>query len=193
LQDARFLFMCLSIGFMFSGIPLYIGSAASFVMDLLHLPETAFAWLFVPLISGVVIGSATAQHLLKREAFPSERLIRGGMLICIAAALWNIAYTSQGAISLPWAVLPIALYTFGMALATPSMVIEALNRLPSTHGLSASLQGFIQMMIFTLVAGIAAPLLFDSALKLALGMCLGIAVGIALWIATHVGRKAVAR
>jgi hypothetical protein len=37
----------------FGGLSLYIGSAANFVMEILHLPETAFAWMFIPLISGM--------------------------------------------------------------------------------------------------------------------------------------------
>jgi MFS transporter, DHA1 family, multidrug resistance protein len=185
LRDARFVLMCLSIGFLFSGVPLYVGSAAPFIFDILHLPETAFAWLFVPLIAGVVLGSATAEQLLKRYPGISQQLLHWGMAICVVAGAINIAYTSFAVAAIPYAVAPIALYTFGVSLATPSMMVQTLDRLPTMHGLSASMQGFIQMMIFTAVTGIVSPMLFDSPLKLAVGMAVGVTVGIALWVGTH--------
>ncbi|UUZ48457.1 hypothetical protein LP420_37875 [Massilia sp. B-10] len=40
---------------------------------------------------------------------------------------------------------------------------------------------FIQMMLFALVSGLVAPLLFDSALKLALGVLAGLAGSFACW------------
>lgn len=181
LRDVRFVVMCVSIGLMFTGIPLYIGAAAPFVMNILHLPETAFGWLFIPIISGVVIGSATAERLIKRHPNISARLIRWGMTISILAAGINVLHAGSSDFRIPYAVMPLAMYTFGVSLAMPGMVIQALGRLPTMHGLAASLQGFIQMMIFTVVAGIVAPLLFDSAVKLAVGMSAGIALGIVLW------------
>ena len=58
LRNPRFLLLSLTVGMAFGGLSLYIGSAANFVMEILHLPETAFGWMFIPLISGMVIGSA---------------------------------------------------------------------------------------------------------------------------------------
>lgn len=185
LRDLRFVLMCVSIGLLFGAVPLYVGSAAPFVMEILNLSETAFGWLFIPMISGIIIGSAAAERLLKRHPGISERLMFWGLVLCIVASGINIAYTALATIDIPYAVLPLALYTFGMAMAMPGMVMRALNRLPTMHGLSASMQGFIQMMIFTVVTGMVAPLLFDSAFKLALGMAGGAVLGIALWAAIN--------
>lgn len=193
LRDLRFVVMCVSIGLLFMGIPLYIGAAAPFMMNILHLPETAFGWLFIPIISGVVIGSATAERLLKRTPNISGRLIRWGMALSVLAAMINILYTASGTVTIPYAVMPLALYTFGVSLAMPGMVVQALNRIPTMHGLSASMQGFIQMMIFTVVAGGVSPLLFDSALKLAVGLSLGIAMGILLWSAQSIASRIASR
>lgn len=181
LRDLRFVVMCVSIGLLFMGVPLYIGSAAPFVMEILHQPETAFGWLFIPMISGIVGGSAAAERLLKRNPQISAQLIRWGMAVCIIACAVNIFYTASTTPALPYAVMPIALYTFGVSMAMPGMVVQALSRLPTMHGLSASMQGFIQMMLFTVVSGIVAPILFHSAAKLAVGMSVGITIGIVLW------------
>jgi DHA1 family bicyclomycin/chloramphenicol resistance-like MFS transporter len=58
LGHPQFLLLSLAVGMAFGGLSLYIGSAANFVMEILGLPETAFGWMFIPLISGMVIGSA---------------------------------------------------------------------------------------------------------------------------------------
>lgn len=44
----QFLLLSTAIGAAFGGFALYIGSAAYFIINILHLPETAFARLFIP-------------------------------------------------------------------------------------------------------------------------------------------------
>jgi MFS family permease len=58
LRHPQFVLLSLALGLAFSGLSLYIGSASNFVMVILGLPETAFAWMFIPLVGGMVIGSA---------------------------------------------------------------------------------------------------------------------------------------
>ena len=59
----QFLLLSTAIGAAFGGFALYIGSAAYFIINILHLPETAFAWLFIPLISGMVFASGATAAL----------------------------------------------------------------------------------------------------------------------------------
>jgi len=48
------------------------------------------------------------------------------------------------------------------------------------------MQSFLQMMLFALVSGLVAPLLFDSALHLALGLVACLVVSFATYLgATH--------
>ncbi|HZV67690.1 MAG TPA: multidrug effflux MFS transporter [Telluria sp.] len=174
-----FLLLSLSVGMAFGGLSLYIGSAANFVMDILHLPETAFAWMFIPLISGMVAGSAWGGKRAARMA--PERMMWLGFGIMTAASVINVSYNAAFTAAVPWAVLPLAIYTFGLALAMPAIQIKALALFPDNRGLASSMLSFIQMMAFALTSGLVAPLLFDSALKLACGVLVGLVLSFSCW------------
>ncbi|MBJ7312624.1 multidrug effflux MFS transporter [Rugamonas sp. CCM 8940] len=176
----QFLLVSVAVGMSFAGFALYIGSAAYFVMNILHLPETAFAWLFIPLISGMVVGSALAAKFAHR--YSQAALIWASYALMIVAAAVNIAYNYYFAAEVPWAVLPLFVYSFALALAMPPMTLLALNHFPNNSGLASSMQSFIQMLLFALVSGLVAPLLFDSALKLACGVMAGLVLSLLAWL-----------
>jgi DHA1 family bicyclomycin/chloramphenicol resistance-like MFS transporter len=180
LKNPQFLTMAVSLGFVFMGISLYIGSAANFVMDILQLPETAFAWMFVPLVCGMMSGSALGPRLLARTS-PAV-VIRIGFAIMLTAGLLNVAYNTWFVATIPWAVLPIALYSFGIAFVMPGMTLQILAIFPTLRGMAASVQSFIQMLIFAIVAGLVAPLLSGSALHLAAGHLAGALIAVGLWL-----------
>lgn len=167
-RHPQFLVRALAVGFAFGGLGLYIASAASFVMRILHLPETAFGWLFLPMIGGLVGGSALGARLAMRTQ--PDAVIRLAFTCMAIATAANLAYNWLFPAVVPWAVLPIMLYTFGLGLAMPAMNLLTLDLFPHMRGLAASLLSFLQMLIFSLVSGVVAPLLFDSAFKLAQGV-----------------------
>lgn len=179
LRHPPFLLAILAVGFAFSGFALYISSAASFVMDILGLPDTAFAWLFLPFISGVVIGSMFSSRLAARIA--PALMIRMGLGILVLGAALNVLYNAMSVAAVPWAVIPIFIYAVGMSVALPGMTVVTLGTFPSMRGLASSLQSFVQMLIFALVSGVVAPLLFHSALWLSLGMGCSAVLCISLW------------
>ncbi len=179
LMHWKFVLLSFAVGLAFGGLSLYIGSAANFVMGILHLPVTAFAWMFIPLIGGMVIGSALASKFGQQIA--PLTMIWAGYGLMALASVFNIGYNALFVAAVPWAVLPLALYTFGLAIAMPALQVKALALFPDNRGLASSLMAFIQMMIFALVSGLVAPLLFDSAFKLAAGVGAGIALSFLAW------------
>jgi DHA1 family bicyclomycin/chloramphenicol resistance-like MFS transporter len=101
----------------------------------------------------------------------------------------NVGYAAwaRDAVAVPWAVLPLMVYTFGLAVAMPAIQVGALALFPDNRGLASSMLAFIQMMSFALVSGLVAPLLFDSAFKLACGVTVGLAASWAsLRLAMHI-------
>ena len=178
-HDRQFVLLSLSLAFVFGGVALYVGSAAAFVMNILGQSETAFAWLFVPMIGGMVIGSGLGSRLAHQVA--PERLMAVGFGVMVAAVAVNLVYAGLWVVRVPYAVMPIFAYTFGLALAMPGLSVQALARFPGMSGLAASMQGFIQMFLFAMVSGLVAPLLFDSAFKLALGHAVTVLAGLVLW------------
>lgn len=168
LKNPQFLLLSLSVGMSFGGLSLYIGSAANFVMEILHLPETAFGWLFVPLISGMVIGSAWGGK--RADKIKPARMVWIGFGVMALASVVNVGYNLMFVADIPWAVLPLMVYTFGLAVAMPAIQVGALALFPDNRGLASSMLSFIQMMAFALVSGLLAPVLFESALMLAWGV-----------------------
>jgi DHA1 family bicyclomycin/chloramphenicol resistance-like MFS transporter len=179
LRHPQFLLLSLSVGLAFGGLSLYIGSAANFVMEILHLPETAFAWMFIPLISGMVVGSAWGGKRTAKWS-PARMKCTGYGLMALGAVV-NVGYNALFVAEVPWAVLPLFIYTFGLAVAMPAIQVGALALFPDNRGLASSMLSFIQMMSFALVSGLVAPLLFDSAFKLACGVGVGLVLSFCAW------------
>jgi DHA1 family bicyclomycin/chloramphenicol resistance-like MFS transporter len=179
LRRPQFLLLALAVGLAFGGLSLYIGSAAQFVINILGLSETAFAWMFVPLITGMIIGSAWSGKAVAKMG--GSRLSWLGFTIMALSGVANVAYTAAFPAEVPWAVLPLMGFTFGLAVALPGLQVVALGLFPAHRGLASSMLSFIQMMVFALMSGLLAPVLFDSALGLASGMLGSVVVSFLCW------------
>jgi DHA1 family bicyclomycin/chloramphenicol resistance-like MFS transporter len=178
-SDPRFLLQSLAIALAASALFIYISAAPVFVLQLLRLSETSFAWLFVPMITGIMVGSLAAGRVA--HFWRPERTIRIGFFIMTGASILNVLYAAFFTVAIPWAVVPIMLCTFGMAFVSPAMTILTLDLYPSRRGLAASLQSAFAMGAFSIYSGLVVPLLFGSALKLAGGVFAGYLASAACW------------
>lgn len=168
LRNPRFVLLCLGGGFNFAAIFTYISAAPAFVIELLGFNERQFGLFFVPTISGMVLGSFAAGRMAGRLS------ARTGIMVAYAltllAGVCNLAYTqSVATIGWPWAVLPVALTAFGVALSHPLLTIASMDLYPERRGAASSLQMFLSLLVNASVAGLMAPLLQHSASHLALG------------------------
>ena len=178
-SHGEFMLRCIGMAMTFSGIMLYVGAAPSYVMDILHLPVTSFAWLFIPLIGGMTIGSMVAGKV--SHSWTPRFTITLGYVLMIVSALVSLIYTAYIVPSIPWAVVPLGFYAFGMALATPAMSVTTLELFPNVRGLAASLQSFMFMFVFSISSGVICPLLFGDAYKLALATLIGVILSMVFW------------
>jgi len=169
-SHGRFMMSCLALAFGAGGFLLYVATAPDVVLNILQLSETQFAWMFIPLISGVMLGSAVTSHKAGRT--PPGRMVRRGFTLMAVGAILNIAINLSIPPQVPWTVLPLTVYTFGFALMVPVVTLEGLDLFPHHKGLASSLQGFTHVLVFAIVAGLVAPLVYRSALKHAFGQAL---------------------
>jgi DHA1 family bicyclomycin/chloramphenicol resistance-like MFS transporter len=176
---ARFVGKCLGIALSFSGIMIYVGAAPAFVLNILHLSVTEFGWLFIPLIGGMTLGSMVSGKL--SHHYRPQAMIRAGYAVMILSVAANLIYTAFCLVEIPWAVLPMFFYGFGMALSTPAMTVMTLEMFPDYRGLASSLQSFTFMIVFALGSGLVCPLLFGSAFLLALGTAVGLGLSMVCW------------
>jgi MFS transporter, DHA1 family, multidrug resistance protein len=169
IRHAQFLWLTLAMSLAFGGIfALYIGSASHFIIEILHLPETAFGWLFIPLVGGMVIGAAISSRYA--ACIKPRSMIGIGVGIMALATVSNIVYNLLFQATAPWAIAPLMLYSLGIYIFLPPVTVATLNLFPENKGLASSLQSFIQMTLFAFISGFFAPFLFHSALNLAYGM-----------------------
>jgi MFS transporter, DHA1 family, multidrug resistance protein len=173
------LLLCAPVALNFCGFFIYIVSAPAFVYNLLKLGQTQFAWLFLPGIAGVMLGAFISGRVAGR--LTSRETVRIGYLIMASAALFNVVFSAAAEPALPWSVLPIMVYTTGMALAMPSITLLALELFPENRGMTASLQAFGQHLLAAVTAGVLSPLLSYSDITLALGMAVPMVLGWVSW------------
>ena len=186
LVNPRFQRLAAAGAFNFAALFLYIASAPAFVLDLLRgfdgqrLGETDFGWFFVPTIGGMMLGAFVSGRAAGRIS--GARLANLGFLVCGAAATLNIAYNLVVDVpTLPWAVAPMALNAFGIALVFPILTLAILDMYPRQRGSASSLQAFTGLVLHSLVAGVVSPLLSGNAMWLALGAAFATALGWAFW------------
>jgi DHA1 family bicyclomycin/chloramphenicol resistance-like MFS transporter len=170
LSHPGFLLLCLGLSLAGGGFLLYVATAADVVMHILGLSGTQFGWLFLPIVSGLVLGSAASGWLA--GAVPPRRFVRYGFALMALGAVLNLAAGLWQAPRVPWAVLPLTVYTFGFSLLAPVITIQALDLFPEHKGLASSLQGFSQTLVFTLIAGPVSSLVARSALRHAAALAL---------------------
>jgi DHA1 family bicyclomycin/chloramphenicol resistance-like MFS transporter len=180
LRRPRFLRLTLAGALNFGALFLYIASAPAFVIDQLGLGERDFGWFFIPMIGGMMIGAFVSGRAAGR--IDGQRLANIGFACCGAATLVNIGYNLLVVDhALPWAVLPISLNAFGIALVFPIVTLAILDMYPHQRGSASSLQAFVGLLLNVVIAGVMSPMLSHGGLSLALGAAFFTLAGWLFW------------
>jgi len=180
LQRVDFLLLALIPAFNFCAFFLYIASAPVFVIDLLGLSSLSFAWLFVPMIVGIMAGATLSGRLAGRMS--PLRTIRLGYTLMFAGVAVNLVICWLVAPGVPWNVLPVTIFTTGSSLVMPSVTLILLDLFPAFRGMASSVQGFLQFTLSAVVAGTVAPFVARSLMTLAFGMAGFTLAGFVLWL-----------
>ena len=164
----------------FGGLFVYVAAAPAFILGVLGLRQDQFYWLFVPAISGLVIGAMLAGRLAGRVS--ARKLMGAGYAIMTVAGVCGllVAWLVVPA-RVPWAVLPITLAGIGINLISPTLNLLVLDLFPRRRGAASSVQGFVTLAFNALLAGVLAPYLADSAPHLAIASAVLFAGGLLAW------------
>ena len=179
LRNRDFLLLAIIPALNFAAFFLYIASAPSFLIDLLGVSSYGFAWLFIPMIGGIMIGAFVSGRVAGRVS--AARTMGVGYLIMFAGAMTQLAVAWFVAPVVPWHVLPIMIYTVGSAIVAPSATLLLLDLFPTTRGMASSLQGFVHFVLAAVIAGTIAPFLAQSLKGLAVGMAGFTVLSVILW------------
>jgi DHA1 family bicyclomycin/chloramphenicol resistance-like MFS transporter len=179
-SSPRFLLLALASGIPFNGMFLYVLSAPAFLGEHLGLAPTQFFWFFLLTISGIMAGSFASGRLAGRIA--PKRQIRWGFVVMVLVSLGNVTANLLFEARASWALVPIALFSFGWALMVPVVTLLVLDLYPQRRGMSSSLQAFIGSASNGIVAGVIAPLVMHSTRALAITSLLMMSVGLVAWL-----------
>ncbi len=176
----RFLLLALASGVPFNGMFLYVMAAPVFLGRHLALAPTQFFWLFLLIIGGIMSGAWLSGRLAGRVTPKAQ--IQRGFYVMLTVSLLNVVANSVWVPHAGWALLPIALYSFGWALMTPVVTLLVLDLHPNRRGMASSMQAFVGALANGLAAGVLAPLVMDSTRQLALTSAGLMTIGLGAWL-----------
>jgi DHA1 family bicyclomycin/chloramphenicol resistance-like MFS transporter len=183
----EFQFLASLLGISFSSLFVYVTASPVFLVRHLHLTETDFAKLFLPVIGGMVLGSLIASRLAgkvgQRTLISSGfALMTLGLAINLGLQFTLVPNTPPG----PWltfmAIAPLGIGSVGQALLGPSVQMMVMDLYPAQRGLMSSCQGFTHVMVSAVTAGVVAPLVSDTMQHLVLASAAFYGVALLLWL-----------
>jgi DHA1 family bicyclomycin/chloramphenicol resistance-like MFS transporter len=175
---ADFLLLASAASLNFAGFFVYVATAPAFLAKL-DVTTWGFAWLFMPMIAGIMLGATLSGRLAGRIS--AHRQITLGYGCMAGGAALNALIVATVPPGVPWHVIPIGVFTVGSSLCAPSLTLLLLDLYPATRGLASSLQGFVQFAFSGVIAGTIAPFLAESLGALAAGMGGFTLLSYALW------------
>ena len=149
----------LAVAFLGQGV--FIAGAADWCVEVMHLSPNEFWKLFLPMVSGTVIGSWISARIAQRLG--THGSIRIGLAVMFFAGIFSLCVMSgllpEGVF---WAVSPLTIYTIGIGIVRPGMALISMDFLPNSRGLAASLQSFVQTIFFALCSAVLVPLMYGN-------------------------------
>jgi DHA1 family bicyclomycin/chloramphenicol resistance-like MFS transporter len=167
-SDHEFTKLVIALGANFSGFFIYVLASPVFLGKHLGLSPQQYGFLFIPTVTGMVLGSYLAKHVAGKYA-PKNVMKMAYMWMGVTAVM-NLLVCFTQPTGLVANILPIALFNVGMAMCMPILSISALDRHPKIRGTAASGQAFMQMLLSTVSAGVVVPFVWYAPSGLAVAM-----------------------
>jgi DHA1 family bicyclomycin/chloramphenicol resistance-like MFS transporter len=179
-KSPQFMALVLASGIPFNGMFLYVLAAPVFLGEHLALGPTQFFWFFVLTISGIMGGAALSGRLAGR--IKPRHQIRHGFVIMLVTSVVNVTLNLLFEPHWAWAMLPVAVFSFGWSLMVPVVTLMTLDQVPERRGMASSVQSCIGSLANAAVAGLLVPLVMHSPIALAVTSLGLMAIGIVAWV-----------
>jgi len=156
LRHPEFLMLALAAAINFSSLACFIGSAPAIIETHWHMSETSYWHLFLPVISGIMVGAVISSRIAGRLSLVTQ--VRMGFGITFGAALVRVLLHA-GLPSVPIHLQQATLFVsaIGAQTAFPVLTLRMLDLFPAARGTAAAAQSFVALLITAFTLGIIAP------------------------------------
>ena len=156
LRHREFLMLALCAAINFSSLACFIGSAPAIIEKHWHLDETSYWFLFLPVISGILIGAVISNRIAGRMDMVAQVRIGLGITFGISSV--------RVILHLVFPTLPIPVQqgllvcaAIGAQFAFPVLTLRMLDLFPAARGTAAAAQSFVALIVTSFTLGIVAP------------------------------------
>jgi MFS transporter, DHA1 family, multidrug resistance protein len=156
LRHPEFIMLACAAALNFSSIACFIGSAPAIIETHWGLGETSYWMLFLPVISGILVGAIVAGYTAGR--FDLVFQVRVGFGITFSVTLVRvILHLLLGDLPVPVQQGLLFAGAIGAQFAFPMLTLRMLDLFPAARGTAASAQSFVALVITAFTLGIVAP------------------------------------
>ena len=180
LSNRQFMLYAFALGITFSAMITFIGAAPAIVMHHWHLGETQFAYLFVPLIIGIMSGAFLSGRLAGR--IPGTKQIAIGYTLTLAGGVLSVMLQAlvDSPPIFPQQVL-ITVVATGVQLMMPIYALRMLDLFPDVRGSAASVQSCVMLGVGAVFLGALVPAISHSMVLLSIGSLTAAFAGFLIW------------
>lgn len=184
LTHRRFLLLVFSLGTAFGGLFLYIAGSPTVIYDFLGLGVDDFGIQFIPMTSGIIVGSFVSGKLT--HFWDARRIVNTAILVLGIASMLNLGQAWWLPASVFTVIAPEVIYAFGIAFIMPGISVMAMDCFPQNRGAATAVQSFVQLLMTALVASQLLPALKATVGHFAIGQAALFATSALLWFsASH--------
>ena len=179
-SNRTYMLYAFALGTTFSAMITFIGAAPAIVMGHWHLAETQFAYLFVPLIIGIMGGAFLSGRLAGR--IPGTRQIKIGYTLTLAGGALSVmlqAFVNSPPIFAQQVLITVV--ALGVQLMMPIYALRMLDMFPDVRGSAASVQSCVMLGVGALFLGAIVPAISHSMVQLSLGSLVSAFIGFLIW------------
>ena len=179
LKNQHFVRLILINAFGFASFFIFIAGAPTLLMDILHYKPNEFYLLFVPVVSGIMLGAFVSSRLVNH--LESRQMINTFLSLMLLIALINVVLSYTIEISPLRSITPLIFYAFSMAAIMPVLGISIINCFPNNRGAASAMQSFVQMGFNGITANVIVAGLGASASNFTLAQLALVSFAFILW------------
>ena len=179
LKDLHFVRLIFINAFGFASFFIFVAGAPTLLMDILHFKPNEFYYLFVPVVSGLMVGAFISSRLVNH--LESKQMINIFLSLMVLIALLNAILSFTVAISPLRSILPLIFYSFSLAIIMPVLGISIINCFPENRGAASAMQSFVQMGFNGITANVIVAALGASASNFTLAQLALVCIAFILW------------